>query len=388
MWCFSNHSPVSWVPAFLLGQLASAALLSDREVGHLWNAGTVIPSPTANFGPARPAVDPLAYVKFGPAQFTTFVNASAACQACVMYYPTKQDGGRGHAGLYKATEHDTGGDETKWERQCRAGPCDFRDPQTQPDGGIIGKGPDFGNPDGKTCLTLEPVTWYSNCEGILQKSAASPLEVTQYCSYKYQLYFPPPAGSGISFANYKIPFQRFSNSQQCTKTIEKHGAALFGEINSCDSDLEALSSCCESVYGAMTCVQKGGVVLAAEDLGETMAVFEKYCVPLCKYTKEEFCAIYPYSDVCVTHQSCETCTASGGLWCPKLMSCHCPGPKPPPCKLEPKRSPDQCFPKPKPKKLRGPLEPEPAPAGPPYPTEPPKVCKYETMARTWAKDNL
>merc|ERR1719162_2394558 len=75
-----------------------------------------------------------------------------------------------------------------------------------------------------------------------------------------------------------------------------------------------------------------------------LETFAQYCVPLCQNTKEEFCEKYPFADLCVTHSSCSDCTAGGGLWCPKLESCHCPGPKPP-CIKPPVLTPLQCLPK-------------------------------------------
>mmetsp|Transcript_12560 Transcript_12560/g.23516 ORF Transcript_12560/g.23516 Transcript_12560/m.23516 type:complete len:398 (+) Transcript_12560:34-1227(+) len=369
---------------------ANALLVPERAAAALVDTGAAVLRD-----------DPLAYVKYGKPQFTTFSNASAACQACITYYPLKEDGGRFNSPMHQATDKETGGDPTEWLRKCRAGPCDFRDPQTQPEGGIIGMGPDFGKPDGKTCLTRDPVMWYSDCEEVLQKSSSSVLDVTRYCSYKHQIFFPPPAGLPTNFADVDTAFTRFGRSkEQCTATIAKQGQALFGEVNACDTDLEALSGCCESVYGVMTCVQEGaGGILAAEELSSTMEVFEKYCVPLCKYTEEEFCTKFPHSDVCVKHESCETCTASGGLWCPKLMSCHCPGPDPPPCMLAPKSLPTECsvakFKKFLPKDAVA-VTPESSAqasvqqqaAGTTGLERPGKICKYEEMARNWGKDKI
>merc|ERR1719272_2337241 len=105
------------------------------------------------------------YVKYGRPEFTTFNNATSACQACAEFFPTKEDGKRFHANLY---EDASGG---VWERTCRAGKCDFRDPQTDPVGGVIGRGVGPGGmPDGKTCITRDPVPWFTACEPVLLES--------------------------------------------------------------------------------------------------------------------------------------------------------------------------------------------------------------------------
>merc|ERR1719263_715008 len=89
----------------------------------------------------------------------------------------------------------------------------------------------------------------------------------------------------------------------------------------------------------------------AEEGAQMLEIFSQYCVPLCQNTKEEFCGKFPEADVCVTRKSCATCTGTGGIWCPKLKSCHCPGPKPP-CIKPPITTPLQCLPKEKEQKFR------------------------------------
>jgi len=307
-----------------------------------------------------PGPTPL-YVSYGPPEFTTFSNLSTACQACIEFFPEKQDGKRFHSALF---EDKDGG---VWDRSCRAGPCDFRDPQTDPVGGVIGQGVGPGRtPDGKSCITQDPVPWYADCDPIAKKAATSILDVTRYCSYREQLFIPPPTSMVSHFAGSKgKAWNRIGGSQeQCLLTIEKEGSNLMDSMTFCDSDLHALSGCCESVFGALTCVaetsvqnglwnpSQGSVFSMYQDNdGAMLETFAKYCVPLCQNTKEEFCEKYPSSDVCVSHTECSNCTAGGGLWCPKLETCHCPGPKPP-CIKPPVMTPLQCLPKEK-DNLRG-----------------------------------
>lgn len=294
-----------------------------------------------------------AYVNYGDEdnkpQFTTFSNKSTACHACVEFWPTKEDGARFHQKKY---EDPSGG---VWDRTCRAGPCDFRDPQTDPVGGIIGKGVGpGGKPDGKTCITRDPVPWFSDCEPILEDTTASLLDATRYCSYKNQMFIPPPQGSVSRFGGKPHPWARIGGTnEQCLATIEREGAALFDGMTFCDSNLPALSGCCETVFSSLTCIAettsaKTGVsqesVFAAmgESASQMLESFTKYCVPLCQNTKPEFCEKYPGTDICVEPKGCTDCTAKGGLWCPKLESCHCPS-KNPPCLKPPITTPLQCL---------------------------------------------
>lgn len=294
------------------------------------------------------------YVQYGPPEFTTFSNATMACQACIEFFPEKLDGKRFHSRLY---EDSNGG---VWEQSCRAGACDFRDPQTDPVGGIIGKGVGPGGaPDGKTCLTRDPVPMYQDCEPVVKTAAMSVTQVTQYCSYREQLFVPPPADTVSHFAGSKgKAWSRIGgNKEQCMATIENQGAALMDTMSFCDSDLPALSGCCETVFETLTCVaetavangvwsqEQGSVFAIMGDVGTQMLeAFANYCVPLCQNTKEEFCEKYPHADVCVSFGTCSDCTATGGLWCPKLESCHCPSPDPP-CIKPPITTPLQCLPK-------------------------------------------
>lgn len=289
------------------------------------------------------------YVQYGPPEFTTFGNSTTACQACIEFFPEKQDGKRFHSRLH---EDSSGG---VWEQSCRAGICDFRDPQTDPVGGVIGKG------DSKTCLTRDPVPWYKDCEPIVMKAASSVTEVTQYCSYKEQLFVPPPANTVSHFAGSKgKAWSRIGgNKEQCLAVIETQGAALQDTMSFCDSDLPALSGCCETVFETLTCVAETAVAqgLWSQAQGSIFAImgdegtqmleaFANYCVPLCQNTKEEFCETYPNADICVSFHTCSDCTSTGGLWCPKLESCHCPSPDPP-CIAPPITTPLQCVAPPK-----------------------------------------
>jgi len=282
-----------------------------------------------------------AYVHYGKPEFTTFNNVSSACRACVEFWPEKEDGKRFHQKKY---DDPNGG---VWDRGCRAGKCDFRDPQTDPVGGVIGRGvgPN-GAPDGKTCITRDPVPWFTDCEPVLLESTSTLLDATRYCSYKEQIYIPPPAKTVSRFAvakNQKKPqaWARIGGTnEQCLATIEREGAALFDGMSFCDSDMPALSGCCETVYSALTCVaetasaktgasQEGIFADLSVEGKQMMETFSKYCVPLCQQTKPEFCAKTPEADICVNPTGCTECTARGGLWCPKLESCHCASENPP-----------------------------------------------------------
>jgi len=294
------------------------------------------------------------YVAYGPPEFTTFSNASTACQACMEFFPEKEDGETYHSALY---EDKDGG---VWPRTCRAGPCDFRDPQTQPVGGVEGRGVGPGGmPDGKTCITRDPVPWYKECEPVIKTETKTLLDVTRYCSYKHQIFVPPPAKTASHFTGSKGKgWNRIGGSkEQCMLTIEKEGSNLMDSMTFCDSNIKALSGCCETVFNSLNCVaetavnnklwsaRQGSIFSNLDKEGSQMlATFSKYCVPLCQNNKEEFCKKYPQADVCVDHRTCSDCTSGGGLWCPKLESCHCPGPKPP-CIMPPIRAPLQCVPK-------------------------------------------
>lgn len=347
-----------------------------------------------------PGPTPL-WVKYGPPQITTFSNASTACAACVEFYPKKEDGKRFHDDLY---QDKNGG---VWPRSCRAGSCDFRDPQTDPVGGVVGKGVGpGGKPDGKTCLTRDPVPWFADCELILFAEAKSVLDVTRYCSYREQMFIPPPTGQVSHFGGKPEAWKRIGgNGENCLATISKQGANLFDSTSNCDVDLKALSGCCETVYSALTCVAessaerglspgKGGqasIFASMTEEGEQMLeAFSSFCVPLCENTKEEFCGKFPASDPCITYEDCQACTGHGGAWCPQLKSCHCPTEELP-CVATPVTAPLQCLPKKKKKLRKGGANQEireEAQAaekvieeGPPG--EEKALCKYAEMAREW-----
>lgn len=323
-----------------------------RKISLLSIEQSQVPGPTplyVNYGDGKP-------------EFTTFSNVTTACQACIEFFPEKQDGKRFHSRLF---EDKDGG---VWDRSCRAGPCDFRDPQTQPVGGVEGQGPDGKPQTDKACITQDPVPWYTDCDGVVKESASSILEVTRYCSYREQLFVPPPSKMVSHFTGSKgKAWSRIGgNKESLLATIEKQGSALMDSMSFCDSDIAALSGACESVFGALTCVAETSVsnglwspaegsvfsMYQDKDGSAMLETFAKYCVPLCQNTKTEFCEKYPQADVCVSHNECSDCTGGGGLWCPKLESCHCPGPKPP-CIKPPVKTPLQCLPKEKKEKLSG-----------------------------------
>lgn len=242
-----------------------------------------------------------------------------------------------HSPLYKDVE--SGG---VWKRSCRAGACDFRDPQTDPVGGVIGKGqgPD-GKPDDRTCITRDPVPWFSDCEPVLLKSTTTLFDATRYCSYREQLFIPPPAGMVSRFSGKPEAWARIGGThEQCHRTIEKEGAALLDTASLCDADLPALKGCCGAVLSALTCLADTGagfgetpqsIISSLGDEAEKLfESFEKYCPLLCTIGKEEL------------PNDCTQCTAKGGLFCPELKTCHCPS-KNPPCLAPPITTPKQCW---------------------------------------------
>lgn len=325
------------------------------------------------------------YVKYGKPEFTTFNNVSSACQACVEFWPAKEDGGRFH----EPTHEDSSGGV--WDRVCRVGTCDFRDPQTDPVGGVVGKG------DDRTCITRDPVPWFKDCEPVLLETTATILDATRYCSYREQMFIPPPAGTVSRFAGKPKAWERIGGrSEQCMATIQKEGAALFDGMSFCDSDLPALSSCCETVFNAFTCVAETASAKAGisqSDIFSTlngegkqmMETFAQYCVPLCQNTKPEFCEKWPEADICVgPFKGCSGCTSSGGLWCPKLESCHCPS-KNPPCIAPPVTSPKQCMAPDKEEAAAAPAPKKAAAAAEKAPAaeREESLCKYTEMARMW-----
>jgi hypothetical protein len=232
------------------------------------------------------------------------------------------------------------------------------------------------------------------------------LDVTRYCSYREQIFIPPPAKTVSPFAGKPESWSLIGTKEQCLTTIAKQGAALFDDMSFCDTDMKALSGCCESVFGALTCV---GETASAKGIGDEtslfasmtadaaqmLELFSEYCVPLCQNTKEEFCGKFPGADVCVSHSSCETCTGQGGLWCPKLKSCHCPGPKPP-CIAPPIMTPLKCVhvaaDKPKKKRRMNAFKPvakqavggsAPGSSAPGDAAGRNALCKYAEMASKW-----
>lgn len=324
-----------------------------------------------------PGAVPL-YVSYGPPEFSTFDNKTSACKACVEFFPEKLDGKKGHSGLY----HDENGGI--WAQGCRAGLCDFRDPQTDPVGGIVGHGVGVGGkPDGRTCLTRDPVQWYTDCETVMLDASYTPLDVTRYCTYREQIFIPPPVGTASYFAGNPKAWTRVGGSkEQCMTTIEKHGSALFESMNFCAADLGALTGCCETMLRALNCL---GETAAARGIGDQSVIlpsweatgmlttFQKYCVPLCEHKT-------------VKPKTCESCTKQGGLWCPKLKSCHCPSGKPP-CIAEPITVPLKCNPVIKPKFRVPGSSTTPGPATHKSNKDPPggggSVCKYADFAMKW-----
>merc|ERR1719198_148914 len=114
----------------------------------------------------------------------------------------------------------------------------------------------MGKGDTRTCLTRDPVPWFTDCEPVVKSSAKTIKDVTRYCSYREQMFIPPPETEVSYFSKSKgKAWGRIGgNKEQCHETIEKNGAALLDSMTFCDSDLKALSGCCETVFSALTCV--------------------------------------------------------------------------------------------------------------------------------------
>lgn len=187
---------------------------------------------------------------------------------------------------------------------------------------------------------------------MIGESVSSLLDATRYCSYHHQIWLPPPMGTTSYFAGDPVAYTRIGGTkEQCLVTIEKEGAALFDSMTFCDSNLKALSSCCETLFDAVSCVAEQGARLGGapqsvfasfgKESAQMMETFQRYCVPLCENTQETFCQQNPTADICVDPDSCKECTQKGGIWCPKLKSCHCPT-NDPPCIKPPVTSPMQC----------------------------------------------
>lgn len=340
----------------------------------------------------EPPTDQSLYVAYGKPEFTTFDSAISACKACVTFWPMKEDGKRFHSDLYK--DQSSGG---VWERSCRAAKCDFRDPQTDPVGGVIGRGvgPE-GQLDGRTCITRDPVPWFADCEPVLLESTQTVLDATRYCSYREQIFVPPPVDTVSRFAGKPVGWARIGGSnEQCLATIEKEGSALLDGSSMCDSNLEALSGCCETVYSALSCIAETSFArlgVKKKDVFKTMTnesaqmleSFTRYCTPLCQNTKEEFCAKNKWADVCRNPKGCTSCTKRGGIWCPQLGSCHCPSKKSP-CIDAPLTTPLQCYNHGQ-KHLRGDDDAGEAASGDSADGgDDDAACKYTEMARHWKR---
>lgn len=318
---------------------------------------------------------------------TTYANTLEACQACVTHFPTREVADPDASGHAKGQE---------WARGCRAGPCTARD-------GPLPAGAHPALQGDTFCISLDPIPWYSACEAVLASAMTSVYDLTRYCSYKEQIYVPPPPGMHSAFAGTTSAFTRLDSShEQCLSTIRVQGAALWDDLTFCDSDLHALSACCESVHEAMKCTHEVGgsaplYILQSDQEGfaalkiatsEATQIFDAYCVPLCRHSKEEFCVEYPRADSCVSYDKCSTCTRGGGEWCPGADTCGCPS-KSSLCPSGPLRSPAQCFQSQQQERRRQQLRPTTAPpvlkpnVSHPPPEEP--KCKYLDMVDVWSQ---
>jgi len=331
---------------------------------------------------------------------TTYQTPLDACRACMTFFPSKEDGHKFHDPIHQDA---AGG---SWEQRCRAGPCDFRDPQNQPWGGMIGAGSEafqdtfaswWRAPTTESCMTRDPVSWYHDCESMLLEDAKNYHDITQYCSYRNQIFVPPPAdqpGSKI-FAGATTAFTRLDASHEnCYATIADQGEKLFSDRKQCDSDVIKLSGCCESVFEALHCVategkgrgislsDQAGFEATQDAVNSTLQLFSQYCVPLCQYSKEEFCAHYPTSDICVGYVTCPDCTRHGGSWCEDTQKCECsarPG-----CAQTALQCAGPDWKPPPPPSVPKPITPP--PPGPPPPSDfGLGDCKYLEMEKAWSQ---
>lgn len=264
---------------------------------------------------------------------TTYASVSEACGQCITFYPAKEkckNSGvdKFSSGPYK--DKVLGG---QWDSACRAGPCQSRD--------HLGAGATTSD---RTCLTLAPVPWYQDCEAVVLNAAHSVYDITRYCSYRHQIYVPAPFGLPSPFATAPQAYARLDKShEQCMTTIVTQGQALFDPSNVCDSNLQALSGCCESVHEVLQCLKQegnsrgifaqdtAGFDALQSELSEMVNVFSTYCVALCNNKDHaEFCQKYPSADTCVTHSDCQSCSSHGASWCSELGECMCPNKPSPP----------------------------------------------------------
>lgn len=331
---------------------------------------------------------------------TTFDTKLAACRACETFYPSKKDGLKFHDAVYK----DPKGGE--WDQVCRVGPCNFRDPQTQPWGGEAGSGSEafqvasmtewgsgWRGPKGKLCFTLDPVSWYEDCEPLLKADVKNAYDLSRFCSYKTQMFVPPAEGKLSPFAgvDHKSKWEAFtrldSSREQCLETIATNGPALWNNVSMCDSNVGKLSGCCESVFDSFKCmIMKGrelnvdvadveGLNATKTAMAQGLQLFKTYCVPLCEYSRPEYCQVYPVSDVCVNYGSCVECIEHGGHWINEACVCAPPGTPASICPAPPPAPPTPPPPS---------LAPAPPPPPPPAVIEP--KCKYLEMADVWSQE--
>lgn len=329
---------------------------------------------------------------------TAYPDLLSACRACIEFFPAKEDGLKFHAAMH----HDTWGGGT-WPGTCHAGPCTTR-------GDIIVVGSSVESNEESFCITQVPVPWFSECEPVLQAAMTNVYDLSRFCSYREQIFVPPPAHELSAFVGVTQAFTRLDNTQEtCLDTINTQGTRLWDDMNFCDTDLHTLSGCCESVHDSLKCTyevggsapafilqqdQQGWDQLKASS-GVATGLFDEFCVPLCVNSYEEFCEKYPYADICVQYRECAPCTRSGGFWCAETGECQCPlgsaaliGRPDPQCPSEPIKSTLQCLASttpapPAPPALRPRAPPAPAP---PPPLPPAMQCKYLEMVDVWSQD--
>jgi len=209
---------------------------------------------------------------------TSYTKPYDACLACLRFNPTMAPVIDNQLGMPEGAA-------------CRYGACDFRDPQTQPWGGVLGGGGSEPDPEGGwykpaqpalQCFTTSDVAWYDECNPLLYSMATSVWQVSTACEYQQQLNVFGP------FVGHKEPFVRLAaGNEDCGARIED-GWRLYDDKDSFNSNLEKLSGCCETVHQYFTCVGDKKKILMGDDAGlmkldevsnHSVAHFSLFCVP-------------------------------------------------------------------------------------------------------------
>lgn len=241
-----------------------------------------------------------------PAPPSTYTNYKSACQDCMRSFPN--------------------------EKRCYYGGCDLRDPNTQPEGGVIGVGAEWKPPQNRVCFSLDPVSWFKDCGNDLLTEAKKAEDVAFACSYNFKIRIFPKQFHG-DFDGYTA--QRMDvtkdKSENCANIMATEGAKFYNADSAFDSNHKKLSGCCHTFHSFFTCLGSkkeelrsdvAGLKMLDAETEDVVKSFGKFCVPLYQYpTKPEFCKAYPEADPCVKLDGCVACTNAKGSWCPGSRQC-------------------------------------------------------------------